>query len=349
MTSTRRRTAALACGTLVTGLAAAAPAHGAVQPFGSNLQAPASVADAHPVDTPYWQTKLADGGAVAASADGQVLSVRVKGIAQTVTPMGPGGEALWFLQALSPLGGGAMKIERTSQPFFMPHTGDPQQISTFAPNNFCIKPGESLAFNTVGGFGAAYPNGTPMQIFAAVPGSDVAFFSQADKTNNGDTITATPIAGRELLLQAMIGTGTDAAGHCGGTPAGTQPQPQPQPNPGPKPGATKVQRVTIPARQRITVSRKGKLTLAVFCQPGAARCQGTVKIRSRGKRPKTYGSKRYNLGAKRAGKVTLTLNPIGRKAFRTAKRRLKVRITAVTRPGGASRTATLNTTLRGRR
>ena len=160
---------------------------------------------------------------------GQIKSVKIKGIALSSWKPGspPGGERMFHLQALRKQANGTWKILVTTQAFFLPGRGTPSQtITTFRPINFCIAKGDSVVFNTVGGWDGIvnrtgpYPDGTPLQIFSRATGSTVAEYTKADGTNNGDVITANtrPGTGRELLMRMTVGTGKDGTGLCkGGT------------------------------------------------------------------------------------------------------------------------------------
>lgn len=334
-------------------LAGTGSAPAATQTFGSDLSAPAAIADAHQADTASWQNSLIS------PASGQIKSIRLKGKANSDPKPGvPGGETMWHLQALRRQADGSFLVLRTSQPFFVPNTGDAQQISTYAPQDFCITQGEYLAFNTVGGWDGIvnqtgpYPGGTPLQIFGRVPNAVVSQFEGADKTNNDDVMRASTRAGLELLMQAVVGTDTDAVTHCpGGRIAsnGSIVNPNGTGGGGGGPAAPKpAQRLTIP-KQRITLPRSGTITVAVFCMPGVSRCQGTLNLLSKGSRKRvSYGSRSFNVGVKSNAKIKIKLNKAGRAAFRKKKSRLPILVSAVTKPGGADRTSTLGIALRRR-
>ncbi len=196
--------------------------------FGSTLKAPANVTKARQADTAYWQTALAGGKSPRSPATGQIKSFKIKGIALSSPKAGvPGGETMFHLQSLRKRADGTYKILVTSQAFFLPGKGtNSQKVTTYRPINFCIKKGDSLVFNTVGGWdGIAnrtgpYPDGTPLRIFAKATGSAVAEYTKANGTNNGNIIRAkaTPGRGHELLMRLTVGTGKNATGLCpGGT------------------------------------------------------------------------------------------------------------------------------------
>ena len=226
---------------LSTALLAFAPASGnaAVITFGSDLSMPANVVDMRQADTVYWQTTFAGGRSPRAPAAGQITSFRLKGraISDKVTGQGPpGGERDFHLQALRPLPDGTFQVLRTSQNFVAPpRTADPQGITSYTPENFCVDAGDVLAFNTNGGWdgipdrSGPFPDGTPFQVFSAVSGAVVSDFTGHNMTGNGAILTPTPRADRELLLQLTLATGPDATPLCpGGTlGVGTPPPPPP--------------------------------------------------------------------------------------------------------------------------
>ena len=340
-----------------TTLLALAPAtgHAELIPFGSDLTAPANITHARQADTAYWQTKLADGRSPLAPASGQIRSFKVKGIALSNPVAGvSGGETMFHLQALRARSDGSFEILRSSHAFFLPEKGtDPQTITRFVPKDFCIDKGDVLVFNTVGGWdgivnmSGPYPMGTPLQIFSRVEGAVVSEFTAADKTNNGDIVTPGTSAtqNNELLMQVTVGTGVDAVTHCPGGRISSSGNIVPLPT---GPAAPRIQKATLPASQRVTVSKKGKLGVSLFCLPGSSRCIGRVRIMSRGAKPKALGSARFAIDAKKTGRATIFLSKTGRRLLAAGSGRLRVRIVAETNPGGASRRSTLATTLRRR-
>lgn len=219
----------LAAAATATALLVLLPATGSAKlvQFGSSLKGRADVKQARQADTAYWQTKFAGGRSPRSPVSGQIKSVRIKGTAlSSWRPGSPiGGERMFHLQALRKQANGTWRILVTSQAFFLPGRGTPsQRITSYRPINMCIAKGDSVVFNTVGGWdGIAnrtgpYPDGTPLQIFSRATGSTVSEYMKADGTNNGDVITAKPAAGRELLMRVTVGTGKDGTALCkGGT------------------------------------------------------------------------------------------------------------------------------------
>ncbi|MEA2221591.1 MAG: hypothetical protein QOJ35_4217 [Solirubrobacteraceae bacterium] len=340
----------------VLGLAVApASSDAAFTTFGSDLAAPADTSEARQADTAYWQTTFADGRSPLAPATGQITSFRIKGTALSKPVDGvPGGETMFHLQALRAQPDGSFRILRSSQAFYVPdRDADPQTITTYVPENFCIDTGDVLVFNTVGGWDgvigdvqrpALYPHGTPLQIFSTVRGAGVSQFTGADKTNNGDVITGSALPRHEILMQLTVGTGSDATALCPGGTIGLAPPRAPAVAPPPP----RIQKATLPAGQRVTVSRKGKLSVSLFCLPGASRCAGTVRLMKGLSRPVSVGSSRFDMGPKTTGHATILLNVRGRQLFKRGRGRLTVKIVAETRPGGGVRTSSLGVTLRRR-
>ncbi len=339
---------------------AAAPASGLAEQvtFGSDLSAPANVVQARQADTAYWQTRFADGRNPASPGTGQITSFRLKGTSlSNPVPGVVGGETMFHLQALKPQPDGTFLILRTSQALFVPPKGtDPQTITTYEPINFCIETGEVLVFNTVGGWdgivdqSGPYPGGTPLQIFSRIPNAVVSEFEGADLTNNGNLLkpSTAKTSGLELLMQLTLSTGVDATPLCPGGLKGVPPPPPPPGPPPPPPPPPDPQKATLPAKQKVTVSKKGKLSVSVFCLPGSARCVGTVRIRSKGATSKQIGSASFNIAPKTTGHATIFLTKTGRQLFSKARGKLSVNIQAETNPGGQTRRSTLATTLRRR-
>jgi len=326
----------------------AAPADAATQTFGSDLSRPADRTEARQADTAYWQTGLASGRPVRVPADGQLLSVRIKGIARSKPKKGvPGGETLFHVQVLRPASGGRMRVVATSDEFFMPTTGGADRITTFRStrSRLCAKKGDSIAFNTVGGWDGRtdqkgpYPMGTPLQIFASSPGSALDQFTGADKTNTGQRFPGSSEPGRdeELLMQSTLGTGSDANQVCPGGTRGAV-------NTGP-------QRATIQT-DRFTVSRRGRANVSLRCQPGpgaGSLCRGKLRIQAAdGARTRTIASARYVVRRRRNKGIDLRLNAVGRRLFAARGRRLRAQVVAETKPGGAGRTESRTVTLRPR-
>jgi hypothetical protein len=335
-------------------------ANAALITWGSNLAAAANYAEAHPVDTAFWQTSYPDGGTTRVPADGQIRSVRIKGIALSNPIAGvPGGETMFHIQVAAPQPDGRFQVRNpggTSGAFFLPEKGaDPQKVTEYLPENLCARQGDIVDFNTVGGWdngSGLYPNGTPIQIFSRIPNAVMSEFTAPDKTNNGDFFTPTAVPGFEVLMQMTVGTGPDGTGLCPGgasvSPSLPPPPGSPPPAP-PPPAAPPIQKASIPASQRVTVSRTGKLSVSLFCRKGPARCAGTLRVETRDAKAKLLASAKFDVASATTGRATLHLNRSGRTRLTARGRRgLPVKLVATTNPGGVIRRSTLLTTLRKR-
>lgn len=378
MTKAMRAPILLSLGAL---LLVPASASAEFQTFGSDLSLPATQVQEHQADTAFWPAALHNGRNPLVPVAGQIKEVRIKGLAlrrpDTRGDRSVGGETMFHVQALD-----GPRFRITSQDFFLPTGGDAQQVTTFAPANFCVQAGERIAFNTVGGFdgvgaqpesmGGAYsslspyPKGTPLQIFGSASDAGTNFYEQANGTDNGETmapngsgpreadqgpVASGSFAGQELLMQMTLATGDDRSYECGGPNTYRPADPVRTPTSGGGGAPPGVQITTIPARQTIRVSRRGDAGMALFCQPGAGRCRGRVTVFTKGARrkPIAIGSARYSIAPKSTGKLKVRLSKTGRRLFSRGKGKLSVSVVAVTAPGGAVRTRTFKTFLRKHR
>jgi hypothetical protein len=174
------------------------------------------VAEAHPVDAAFWDVSLAAGGVPSAPASGQITTIRLKGIALSSAKKPPLTQV--HFQVLRPGGAGSVRVIATGGAVSVPASGDPNQVSTFHPVNFCVHQGDFVDFNDAGGFdSAAYPRGVPYQMFARVAGSVTDFYSRAGGTLNGASFTGAALPDEELLMQMTLATGTSATPLCGGS------------------------------------------------------------------------------------------------------------------------------------
>ena len=204
----------------------AARAHGErrqVITIGSDLKADASITQSHGADTAFWPTSVKS-TSPAFPEDGQILSVTIKGTVLKDKTKGAADPAnLIHFQSLVPEGdNGAMRVYLTSGNFYLP-IEKPNTITTFEPENLCVKKGGVAAFNDIGGFGWTgsldspadyhyYPDGAPFQIFGAVKDSTTAWYSKDNGTKNNDVLTPSGgenavdghgdvMRGTELLMQ----------------------------------------------------------------------------------------------------------------------------------------------------
>jgi hypothetical protein len=276
-------------------LAVTAPAaHAERLTLGSDLKAPATVTLAQGADTAYWGTAVA-GDAITVPEDGQVVQIRIKGAAITEPGAGPPANMVHF-QSLEPANAdGSREVYLTSAFADMPIDA-PDAITSFEPENLCVKQGGAVAFNTIGGFGwnggdpfnpnpinlAHYKTGVPWRIFAAVPRATTAWFSKDNGTKNGHVLTphggtnardgyGATMRGRELLMQVIVATGDDRSEPCGGPrrhPDGTLVAPK-----------VRQLRVAGGAQQRPYVTKDRRFTTGVYCETPGETCTGRAILK----------------------------------------------------------------------
>lgn len=308
---------------LLVGLAlpGAAPAGAAKLTLGSDLSAPAAIVAAHGADTAFWPSTLENQG-VTVPVDGQVIKVTVKGSAMREAGAGDPATMVHF-QALDPAAAnGARQVYLSSAAFYMP-VDNPEAITSFEPENLCVRAGGTVAFNTIGGFkwGGSldaplnenqYLNGTPWRIFAAERTSAVAWYSKSDGTKNGDVMTpgggvnalegyGAIEQGRELLMQVVVATGDDRSEPCGGPrrhPDGRLVQT------GPDPSYMKI--VTAGGKaQQPYVTKDRRFTTGVYCGGNANPiCAGTATMLV-GKRAIAKAS--FSIPKQSTGKIPMRL------------------------------------------
>jgi hypothetical protein len=305
-------------------LALPAASHAGYQTFGSDLSSPANMTETHGADSAFWSTSLANGSNPAVPALGQVTEVRLKG---TVTPnMTPGAPAPLnevHIQVLRPQPDGSVRVELSSQPFYVPVGGDPNQVSTWQPINLCAQAGDYIAFNDEGGFDPNYyPSGVPFQVFGRVPGSTTQFYTADNGTKNGAVFKGTPHHGQELLMQMTLATGKDATPICPRGPIANDDFPgvsiQDQVAVvNPEGGHTRV-RTTCPAGIRVHCT--GPMTLtSVASGPTAAQSRAAARRKKARKKACKKARKRYKL-AKRSTAVVRKLKKARKKACKKAKK-----------------------------
>jgi hypothetical protein len=209
------RSSAVALGAV---LAAAAPAHAGKVTIGSNLAAGARHFESAPVDSVYWNTRLASHRKVRSPKRGEVSIVRLKGRVKRPSAGAPPPNVVLHVQVLRPMRDGRVKVIVTSGDLRLPFGGARDRITTYRlqrmPARVCVRKGDYVAMSTSGGFGADYPDGAQFQMFGAVPGSAYAAFTGQGEDMDGDVLRGRQHADRELLMQTKIATGADARPSC---------------------------------------------------------------------------------------------------------------------------------------
>jgi len=270
---------------------AAPAAHADVLTFGSDLSATAATSindtqriQAHGADTAFWPLALATGTATQVPADGQIVSVTIKG---TVFKEAGAHDPLNLIhfQTLDPAAAdGSRKVYLTSGDFYLP-IDQPNAITTYNPANLCVHQGGTWDFNDEGGFayaGSLDPNGpidtnhyvagAPFGVFGLVNGSTTAQYTAGDQTKNGFTIypqTANQnidhpygntMKGLELLEQVKVATGDDRSYECGG--------------PLRDPSGKVIPRMQVTAGQDAYVTADGNFTIFGYCGDAYKDCAG---------------------------------------------------------------------------
>jgi hypothetical protein len=190
----------------------AAPAGARTLVFGSSLRGTATVVEAHQADSAFWPAARA----LRAPATGQVARIRLMGTAvPSRDPLAPAPLNQVHFQHLRPLSRGRMVALQSTAPFYVPIGGDPNRITTYAPENLCVNRGDVIDFNDEGGWiPAYYQEGVPFRVFAATPSARTARFTADNGTNNGDRFSPTVRRGEELLLQIVMVTRRRVSHDC---------------------------------------------------------------------------------------------------------------------------------------
>ncbi|HEX5225913.1 MAG TPA: hypothetical protein VFW29_12365 [Solirubrobacteraceae bacterium] len=225
-------------------------------------------------DAAIFNTTLASGQA-AMPATGQAVKVALEGCAKA-SPGGPPPLTQIHFQTVHPLGNGTYKVELSSQAFDIPvcaTAGQPSgtTVTTYEPTNLCVSQGDYVAFNDEGGFVEnVYRSGVPYQVMGSVPGSSFDSFLKNEGTGNGSVLDPGVSssmdgfalnAGKELMMQVTLGTGTDARYVCGG---GTK-------------DAPKVLAPLSVHPQTDGVNHSRIVSVAIYCRP-AGGCAGNAAL-----------------------------------------------------------------------
>lgn len=250
-------------------------------------------------DTAIWNEASA-GGPTGAPSTGQALKVRLEGCAQPAAG-GPPPLTQIHLQDLSPMPNGGAKVNLTSQPFDMPVCGQggatASTVTTYEPINLCVSQGDYVAFDDEGGFVEPYyRSGVSYQVLGSVPGSGANSFIRANGTGNGAVLSAldgTNMDGfasnpnEELMLQVLLGTGSDATHICAGGMGGLGPALPP---------------IRV-SPQTDGVNHAGIVSVAVFCRQ-TPRCDGVLTLTATGGRV-SYGHVSFSLTPKKTEHVAI--------------------------------------------
>ena len=271
-------------------------------------------------DTAIWNTAV-KGGTAAAPATGQAVTIKLEGCAEPAEH-GPAPLTQIHFQGITPIGGGSVKVNLTSQAFDIPVCGQGgasgSTVSTYKPINLCVSQGDYVAFNDEGGFVEPYyRSGVPYRVLGNVPGSSADSFIKAGGTGNGSVMSSNEKAAmegfatnanEELMMQVELGTGPDATHACGGGTAGLPP---------PLP-ALRI------SSQKDGVNRARITKVAIFCRL-KPQCKGTATLTYKGKK---IGASGFALSPNSTGHVSIRLTPKMVKLLRK-RHRANVVLTAV--------------------
>ncbi|HEV3229427.1 MAG TPA: hypothetical protein VGY97_08135 [Solirubrobacteraceae bacterium] len=310
---------------------------------GSDLSHPADTVVQHGADTAVWNVALGSSGSGAAAgavmpSDGQITTIRLKGTAH-VSPSGVAPLTQIHFQDLVPQPDGSVKVDVTTGAFDIPTSGDPNRVSEFHPENFCVHRGDYVAFNDEGGFDPNnYPNGVAYQVLARVPGSVADEYTKDNGTKNGAQFTGSPLQGEELLVQEVLATGPDATPLCPGGTQGTAPSRPSGGTPRAGGGQPGLSAVTVPL-QTDKVNRQGFVQIALVCNTTAP-CDGSLTLgpaSSGGSgASSTLGTSSFHLQPHQASKVKLQLTRQAQKLLRHRHgRATRVKLTVSSGTGGA--------------
>ena len=203
--------------------------------FGSDLAGTPDVMDnSHLAD--YLSFNVSGYNSHKSPVSGEILAVRVKG---KIQPHQEGYDReemnLFHTQVLRDNGNNNFTVESSSQHLYFPVGGSENDVHTFVPSVQCVKAGQYVDFNHIGGWDGQGIGGTRYQIWQNDPSSVMNWYEQDNGTNIGSTWNANrqvngntgqevvsnpqhgrPYAGRELMMQVVVGTGWDASNLCEG-------------------------------------------------------------------------------------------------------------------------------------
>ena len=240
--------------------------------FGSGLAGTPDVTESHQADTLFFNHTAKN--STMAPVSGEILAIRVKG---RIVPKGSGkvDNNMWHSQVLRPNLDGTYTVDSSSQHLYFPVGGSVNDVTTFVPSTQCIKQGQYVDFNNIGGWDGdmSDPRGTQYQIFKSDSTSEAYWYEHDNGTNIGTTFgpnqrtrsdTGQSYPGRplaeELMMQIVVGTGFDSSNLCEGGLKGFE-----------------YSGVAIP-KTTFTVYDNGIAGARVACTSGRGFCEGTAHL-----------------------------------------------------------------------
>jgi hypothetical protein len=275
--------------------------------FGSSLAGtPDVLHENNKADTLFFN--VAGKNSTRSPVSGQILALRVKG---KIHPQPSGVQTLnlWHSQVLRPNPDGSFTVDSSSQHLYFPVGGSPSDVHTFVPSVQCIRAGEYVDFNHIGGWnGDPAVSGTKYQIFKGDNTSQMFWYERDQGTNNGATFfpnqqrdtagaamtsngfaTNRPLP-EELMMQVVVGTGFDSSRSCQGGLQGFE-----------------YNGVEV-VKQRFTVYDDGVAGARVGCLSGRGYCAGTLRLELDGV---TLGSAPFQITRNVTTNIDVPLTPDG--------------------------------------
>lgn len=246
--------------------------------FGSSLAGtPDVIHDKNLADTLFYNTTAHNSHVSPVS--GEILAIRVKGRIVPRSPDVDKGNNLWHSQVLRQNGDGSLTVDSSSQHLWFPVGGSENDVHTFVPSTQCVKRGEIVDFNHIGGWnGDPAQPGTRYQIFKRDGSSRMNWYERDEGTNIGATFhpngqystDGQPMTSNtfqpgqplqeELMMQVVVGNGFDATRLCEG-------------------GLQGYEYAGVEVSQRtFTVYDDGVAGARLGCTSGRGFCEGTVRL-----------------------------------------------------------------------
>ncbi len=329
---------------------------------GSDTQLPGSVFhNPHDAaDTALWNVQMPSGSPIV-PAPGQVVSVSIKGCAQS---NGPPPLTQIHFQDLTPQPGGAAKVNLTTQAFDIPVCGQGgaggETVSTYRPTNFCVSQGDYVDFNDEGGFVPSpglppYPSGVPYMVIGSVAGATMDSFIRNGGVGNGTTFSPGDTtyhdgfasnANEELLLQATLATGPDATPLCPGGTQGVRPA-------GPLGSRRRTgPRITLPGPQLDGMNSHGVVRVAIYCHASSGACSGLLTLSSKAtphSPPVRLGVAAFSVPALHTGRISVHLGSRAQRLVSKTRGRIGVDVTLSSGTAAGSSAIKASIALRGGR
>ncbi len=331
---------------LLTFAAAPASAQADRTTIGSDLKADATIAASDPNDIAFWP---GSGGAdlgIEVPVRGEAIAFRLKGGTVQTKSERARAEAfdpdydLMHFQVLHPQGDGTFQATSTSEDYVAPVIGVNASKDTVKEwladtSRLCVEPGDRISLSEVGGYVPyIFGNGLRYQTFGQVGSATTNEFRAGGMIAEDRTaLEPTPVRGRELLLQVVIGSGQDARWTCQ-TPA--QRAATAEQSSGPK-APRVLPPMARPSLKTRRLDKRGRVPMTVRCRAAGTDCAGTIELRAHKRR---IGRARYALvkGASSTFRVKLTRR--GRRDVRRASAG-KLRTAAVVRARGGRKASGL--------